>query len=259
LKKLYIYCGVMLLLIAACLVFLAFRPRLFPLEASQPSDDYQATPDEPPDTPAPINESEEHEEKDIPYNCPEKLTEARNKNGDVYAWISIPGTNIDYPVLQSPTNDSYYLRRDENGNYLNSGSIMSEHTYNGTDFEDSVTILYGHCMKSGAMFGNLQAYYSSENGLDSYNIIEIYLPDRKLEYEVFAAVPYDKRHILYNYDFTNSRIFSSFFKSILSIRSFGANVNADEKPTSGDNVLILSTCLKGDITKRYLVMAKLKQ
>ncbi len=257
-KKLYIYCGAMLLLIAACLVFLAVQPRLFPLESSQSSDDgyiSEAIPDEPTDTLAPINEPEESE---VPYDCPEKLTEARNNNEDVYAWLSIPGTNIDYPVLQSPDNDSYYLRRDESGNYLTAGSIMSEHTYNGTDFEDPVTILYGHCMKSGAMFGKLQTYYSSENGLETYKTIEIYLPDKKLQYEVFAAVPYDMRHILYNYDFTNSRIFSSFFKSIVSIRSFGSNVNADEKPKSGDKVLILSTCLKGDSTKRYLVMAKLK-
>lgn len=257
-RKLYIYNGVILCLIAVCLLFLTVQPIFFPLDSSPQSDGGQlteATPDKPPDTLPPIDEPEDTEE---PYECPEKLTEARNKNSDVYAWISIPGTNIDYPVLQSPTSDAYYLRRDVNGDYLSAGSIMSEHSYNGTDFEDPVTVIYGHCMKSGAMFGNMQTYYSSENGLENYKTIEIYLADKKLEYEVFAAVPYDMRHILYNYDFTNPRIFNSFFKSIVSIRSFNANINADEKPKYGDNVLILSTCLKGDSTKRYLVMAKLK-
>jgi len=238
----------MFVLISLCLVFFAVQPRLFPQESSSGMVELSNN----------SENTEKQENVSLSYDCPEKLKEARSKNGDVYAWISIPGTNIDYPVLQSPTNDSYYLRRDVNGEYSSSGSIMSEHTYNKTDFEDPVTILYGHCMKSGAMFGNLQTYYSSENGLDNYKTIEIYLPNKKLMYEVFAAVPYDMRHILYNYDFTNFRIFSSFFKSIVSIRSFGANVNADKKPKSGDKVLILSTCLKGDSTGRYLVMAKLK-
>ena len=261
-RKLYIYCGVILLLIAVCLTFFTVQPVLFPLD-SLPAESPHLTEadwDKPPDTIAPIEEPENTEEPEepIPYDCPEKLTNAREQNPDVYAWINIPGTNIDYPVVQSPTNDSYYLRRDINGQYLSAGSIMSEHSYNGTDFNDPVTIIYGHCMKSGAMFGNMQVYYSSENGLEDYKTIEIYLPDKKLEYEVFAAVPYDMRHILYNYDFTNSRIFSSFFKSIVSIRSFNANIKAEEKPRYGDKVLILSTCLKGDSTKRYLVMAKLK-
>ncbi len=247
-RKLYIYCGVILCLIAVCLVFFAVQPRLFPLESTQQDITVTET------TPTVLKK----EENPVKYVCPDALTEANAQNPDIYAWLSIPGTNIDYPVVQSPTNDSYYLRRDIDGQYSSAGSIMSEHTYNGTNFEDPVTILYGHCMKSGAMFGNMQTYYSSENGLENYKTIEIYLPDKKLEYEVFAAVPYDMRHILYNYDFTDSRIFSSFFKSIVSIRSFNANVNAEEKPRYGDKVLVLSTCLKGDSTKRYLVMAKLK-
>ncbi|MDO4811168.1 MAG: class B sortase [Eubacteriales bacterium] len=245
-KKLYIYCGVVLCLIAACLVFFALQPKLFPLESASPGAAAA-------DTPIPGKEAEE-----TPYSCPEKLTAARNTNPDVYAWLYVPGTNIDYPVLQSPTDDSYYLARDINGDYLPAGSVMSEHAYNGTDFSDPVTILYGHCMMSGAMFGQMQSYYSSENGLEDYKTIEVYTPDKRLEYEAFAAVPYDMRHILYNYDFSNPRIFFSFFKSIVSIRSFNANINPDEKPRYGDHVLILSTCLKGDSTRRYLVMAKLK-
>lgn len=246
-RKLYIYNGVILCLIALCLVFFSVQPMLFPQEQSL-SDKSSGT----------SSVLKENNTKPVSYYCPEKLSEARKKNPDVYAWICIPNTKVDYPVLQSPTNDSYYLRRDINGEYLLAGSIMSEHTYNKTDFTDPVTVIYGHSMQSGEMFGSLQPNYSSEKGLEDYKIIEIYLPDKKLEYEVFAAVPYDMRHILYNYDFTNPRIFSSFFKSIMSIRSFNANIKQEEKPKYGDKVLILSTCLKGDRTKRYLVMAKLK-
>ena len=272
-KKLYIYCGIMLCLIAVCLVFLTFQPTLFPIVEPQTErvKETEPVPETKPAAPIETNpaetlssETESPEtlppetEPETVYVCPTELTEAIQINSDVYAWLTIPGTNVNDPVIQSPTNDSYYLRRDINGNYLISGMLMTEHSYNTTTFEDPVTIIYGHCMESGAMFGRLQSYYSSVSGMEQYKTIEVYTPDRKLEYEVFAAVPYDKRHILYNYDFENPRIFSAFFKSIVSIRSFSAIVNSDEKPEYGDKVLILSTCLMGDSSQRYLVMAKLK-
>lgn len=265
-RKLYIYCGVMLCLIGACLGFLAVQPKLFPLDAAPTASvlAHETPQTAPKPSPSPEADASEAETKDtdveeaVPYDCPGKLTEAMEKNPDVYAWLSIPNTNIDHAVVQSPDSDQLYLTRDAEGIYSQAGAIMTEHSYNGTDFEDPVTVLYGHCMKSGDMLGNMQTYYSAENGIEDHKTVEIYLPDKMLEYEVFAAVPYDTRHILYNYDFTDRKTFSSFFRSILSIRSFNANVISEERPKYGDKVLILSTCLKGDSTRRYLVMAKLK-
>ncbi len=256
-RKLYIYCGAILCLIAACLVFFSVQPKFFPLEEETVErtgqDDNLFDDGQHVSKPESEPESESESEKIL-----KKLTAAIKRNKDVYAWIHIPNTVVDYPVIQSPTNDSYYLRRDINGNYLVAGMIMTEHSYNTITFDDPVTVIYGHNMQSGAMFGSLQDCYSSDGGLEKYKTIEIYLPDKKLEYEVFATTPYDNRHILYNYDFKNPRIFSSFFKSVASARYFNSNVNREEKPSCGDKVIILSTCLNGDRTKRYLVMAKLK-
>lgn len=247
----------MLCLIAVCCIFLMIQPKLFPVEEYTPENKTQSETQKK-QTPDIKSSTEEEPEENVPYECPQKLTEANANNPDAYAWIEIPGMEVDFPVLQSPTNDSFYLRRDINGKYLISGSIMTEHTYNTTTFEDPVTVIYGHCMESGAMFGRLQDYYSSEEGMETYKTIEIYLPDKKLEYEVFAAVPYDTRHILYNYDFDDPRIFRAFFKSIESIRTFNSMVKNDEIPVYGEKVLILSTCLKGNSNARYLVMAKQK-
>lgn len=298
-RKLYVYCGVMLCLIACALIFLSIQPRIMPLDQydfqvsetdvseiissqaieteafseppqsevlSEPDDliqlpDTEETVQDFPETieeaTAAIPETEVSEPvQQIPYIVPRSLTEAMEINPDVYAWITIPGTNIDYPVIQSPTNDSYYLRRDIYGQYLISGMIMTEHTYNTTTFEDPVTMIYGHAMTSGIMFGKLQSYYSSQNGLEDYKTIQIDLPDKQLIYEVFAAVPYDTRHILYNYDFSNRRIFRAFFNSIAEIRSFNAYFDSGNFPTVDDKVVILSTCLMGDSTQRFLVMAK---
>ena len=62
-------------------------------------------------------------------------------NPDIYAWLEIPGTDISYPVVQHPDDDSYYLRRNSDREYSAGGAIFSEATYNSTDLNDPVTIL----------------------------------------------------------------------------------------------------------------------
>ena len=183
-------------------------------------------------------------------------------NPDIYAWLEIPGTDISYPVVQNPYNDSYYLRTNSDGNYSAGGAIFSESTYNGTDFTDPVTILYGHHMNAGnLMFGHLQDYYSDPEFLASDVHIRIYTRAGMQEYAVFAAIPFNRSHILYYNDMHNSYAFSEFFDSVMGIRELGAYVNEDHAPSDPetDRVLILSTCLAGDNTRRFLVMATLVQ
>ena len=65
-------------------------------------------------------------------------------NPDIYAWVEIPGTTINYPVLQHPTKDEYYNDHGADGKYSPYGSIFSQASYNGRDFHEPVTVLYGH-------------------------------------------------------------------------------------------------------------------
>ena len=188
---------------------------------------------------------------------PPDLEGQRKINSDVYAWIRVPGTMVDYPVLQHKSDDTYYLNHDIHGRQTVGGALFTERAYNGTGFTDPVTIIYGHKLKSGAMFGQLQAVYSDPAGFAANPVIQLWLEDRQLEYRIFAALPYDNRHILYQYDFSNARAFQMFFRNVFATRAMGANFDESLQPVPGeDHVLILSTCLKGDNTKRYLVMAK---
>ena len=136
------------------------------------------------------------------------------------------------------------------------GAIFTESAYNSTDMEDPVTVAYGHQMHAGTMFGKLQATYSQENALVDYGEIIVYLPHREYHYQMFAAVPYDNRHILYNYDFTDSRRYNAFLNSIYEVRELGAVRNREISVTPEDHLLVLSTCLTGNDNKRYLVLAK---
>jgi len=176
-------------------------------------------------------------------------------NPDICAWIEIEGTKIDYPVLQNKYWDKQYLSTAYNGTYYAGGSLFTEKTYNAVDFSDPVTVIYGHTMRAGTMFGELQKVYSNPKTFESHKKIIIYLPGETREYTVFAAVPYPSIHILHAYDFTKPYWYQNFFNGVRSIRSLYANIDEDAFPESGEQVIILSTCLNEDSRQRFLVMA----
>ena len=85
----------------------------------------------------------------------------RQQNEDVTAWLYLPDSVINYPVLQHGDND-YYLTRQIDGSYNKNGSIFMDYR-NASDFSDRNTIIYGHHMRTGNMFGKLVNFKS-----DSY-------------------------------------------------------------------------------------------
>jgi len=176
-------------------------------------------------------------------------------NTDICAWIEIEGTKVDYPILQSPTDDNKYLTTAVDGSYYIGGSIFTQATYNSKDFNDPVTLIYGHTMRSGTLFGQLQSIYSSANGFEDCCEIHLYLPEEVRKYTVFAAVPYSNIHIPATYDFSKEYWYKNFFEGIYNIRELGVQFNKEIIPEYGDRVIILSTCMNEDSTRRYLVMA----
>lgn len=258
-RGIYILAGVILLLAAAvCGVWIfkdTYAPRVVVSESmalSATATPITITPEpgetaEAAETPEPTAEA---------YECPVDFAALRSVNSDIYAWLEIDGTNISYPIVQDPSSNTFYLNHNSDGNYSANGAIFSE-DYNTPDFSDPVTVLYGHHMKSGAMFGKLQQYFSDGAFFSQTDKIVVYTPEEKLEYGVFAAVPYSNEHLLYNYDFTNDSVFESFFEGVFNVRSLEAQFREEYAPQPGDKVLVLSTCLSSNNTRRFLVMAVL--
>lgn len=178
-------------------------------------------------------------------------------NPDICAWIEIKDTRIDYPVLQSPDNDKKYLTTAYDGSPYIGGAIFTQVTYNSRDFNDPVTVIYGHTMRSGMLFGRLQKYYSSETEFKNNQTIKLYLPGEVRYYTAFAAVPYDSIHILHTYDFSNTYWYNRFFEDVQKIREFGVVIDENAIPEAGDRVIILSVCWNQNAKRRYLVMAVL--
>lgn len=202
---------------------------------------------------APSAPSSSEPEEKIPVD----FDALKAQNADIYAWLSMPDAGIDYPILRREGSDEYYLRKDIEGNYSVAGSLFTESSYNEADFSDPVTLIYGHSMDDGSMFGQLEAW-CQQHAFGEDTTFTIYQPGRRLTYRVFAAVPYDDSHVLYYHDFTDESVFRKFFEeNVFSVRDLHAVLDADCKPEPDDHVVMLSTCLRGDSTRRYLVMGLL--
>lgn len=193
-----------------------------------------------------------------PYETPVDFHSLISMNSDVCGWLQIPGSSVSYPVLQSSTDDSFYLTHTAEGYYSDAGSLFTEHQYNSRTFDDRVTIVYGHYTWNGTYFGSLQTIYSDDSSFRNCQEIIIYLPEGERHYKVFAAVPFHRKHIMYMYDsFREPEQLEEFLDAVYSVRAFGAKFDEESKANRDDKILVLSTCLNGDSSNRYLVLAKL--
>ena len=176
-------------------------------------------------------------------------------NEDIYAWIYIPGTLVDYPMVRHPTEESYYLNRNLDGSSGYPGCIYVD-PINAADFSDPNTVIYGHNMKDDSMFGSLHEYRDRQF-FDENRYLYIYTPEKTLVYEIFAAYEYSDIHLIYRFDLSNPEIFQTYLDQIFEIRDMTANIAEDIEVTSEDHIVTLSTCIGGKDTMRYLVQGVL--
>lgn len=179
-----------------------------------------------------------------------------NSNKDVVAWISIPKTKINYPVMFTPDNPQYYLRRDFNKKWKISGTpFLGEGCYLNCDN----MIIYAHNMKTGIMFGGLDKF-SKKEYYETHPYIYIDTKKWKGHYKVVAAFKSEiYRHAnkgfeYYNYggDFTSER-YTEFSKQVDNSKNYDTGVRIKK----GDKIVTLSTCAYHKKDGRFVVIAKL--
>ena len=198
---------------------------------------------------------------DNPAPEPEELT-AFEKYADVYAqnsdlvgWITVPGTRIDYPVMQTKDNPNFYLKHAFDKSYSSYGvPYMQENCDVG--ISDNL-VLYGHHMNNGSMFSDL-CKYESEDFYREHKTIRFDTLDSFGEYEVIAAfktVAYSEEDFKY-YHFVNAESAEAFDGYIARCKAL-ALYNTGVTAEYGDQLITLSTCEYSRTNGRMVVVAKL--
>lgn len=194
---------------------------------------------------------------EIPYKNLD-WDELNEINEDIYAWIYVPGCDVDYPVLQDPEDDGYYLNHNMDGSKGYPGCLYTEATYNAKDFSDNNTVIYGHNLKDQTMFSHL--HNLEEANLYDEHFIYIYTKDASYVYRIYAVYDYTDAHLLANEDMTDPEIFAEYLESVKTAKSDGRvrNIAADIFPTSDDRIITLSTCTSDhDPERRFLTQGVL--
>ena len=179
-----------------------------------------------------------------------EYTDLKARNEDFLLWIYIPGTNIDYPVVQG-NNNEYYLTHDFNKNYLPSGSIFMD--YRNNFEEDNIIIVYGHHMRNKTMFGELEKF-KNEKFFNGNNLIRVEYKNTTYIYEVFSVYVADLNNKDYlKVDFKDKKDKEDYLNYIKDRSLY----NKDLVLTSDDNIITLYTCSYEFENARTIVHAKL--
>ena len=177
------------------------------------------------------------------------------QNNDMVGWMTIPGTEINYPVMQTPDQTDYYLKRNFNKEYSNQGCLYAQEQCDITAPSDNITI-YGHRMRDGSMFARLDKfmeksfweenpyiYFDTLSELHTYKIMAVFLTTATVG-EGFAY----HRFI----DAESAAAFDSYVKTCKERALFDTGVDAQY----GDKLITLSTCEYSQTNGRLVVVAK---
>ena len=182
---------------------------------------------------------------------PIDFSELQQVNEDIAGWLRIRALDISYPVVQGEDND-YYLHRtfEKEDNFAGCLFVNCD---NDRDFTDQNTIIYGHNMKNGSMFGKLKQFREEET-YNKSKYFWMFTPDLIFQYRIFSAMVVNKTGLAYQ-TFYSDEDFNEWINKAFE----GSEVeNSGIQVTSDDHVVTLSTCT-GDDSTRFVVMGKLVQ
>jgi sortase B len=182
----------------------------------------------------------------------EKYAALFEQNEDFIGWISIDGTNINYPVMQSPSNPDYYLKHSFEKTYSDYGvPYIDEACVTGIS---NNIVIYGHHMKNGSMFSEL-VNYADVNFYQEHQTIQFDTLSTFGEYQVVAVFKFDTNNetFCYNeYTQMDEEQFAEFMENVHARQLYDTGIDAEY----GDELLTLSTCEYTYNNGRLVVVAK---
>ena len=225
-------------------------PTEIPTEATEPPETEATEPPTEPEPvwiPAPLDETDPEVAKLASID----LNALREVNPDVIGWIRIPNSKINYPLMQGEDN-TFYLEHTWEGNKNPYGSIFLE-SRNSPDMTDFNTIIYGHNMLNGSMFGGLSSFgYQWYFNWNKYVYI---LTDAGIHrYEIFSSYAADVDSATYGLSFNQLETRENFIAMALE----KSQIESDVVPVPTDRIITLSTCTGVGYESRRVVHAYLK-
>ena len=175
-------------------------------------------------------------------------------NKDMVGWLEIPNTKLKYPVMQTPTNPNYYLKRDFDQEPSDWGAIYAWESANINEPSDNIT-LFGHNMKDGSMFATLNnyenKYFWEDNKIILFNTMYEYHT-----YKIFAVfkttATLGKGFSYHQFvDAENEAEFNEFVSTCKKLALYDTGIT----PVYGDKLICLSTCAYHTENGRLVVAA----
>jgi len=188
----------------------------------------------------------------LPARAPGELAiDFKNEFTDAVAWIRINGTSVNYPIMHRSDNE-YYLTRRPDGKASRSGSIFIDYR-NAPDFSDQNTFIYGHRMRSGAMFGMLKDY-ASQSFYEKHQTVSIFTPKGNYSAVLFAGYVFNQiKEETPPMKFADAEALANYVRDAKRRSMFKSDIEVN----FGDRLVTLCTCEYSYNEARLLVVGKL--
>ena len=191
----------------------------------------------------------EEQQKQVPIAVDFGTVKNRKEGEHVIGWLYVEAVGISYPILQGSSNQQY-LRKNLDGEYDICGSVFMD-AENSSDFTDPNTIIFGHNMADGSMFGRLKEF-SLDNALQTSPYVWVITEQQEYCYRIFSVQVAEVTDECYTLFSGRGDKFADFLRRMRqnSMEDTGEFVFSDT-----DSILTLSTCNGNNTSSRYVIQA----
>ena len=187
----------------------------------------------------------------------QKYEKLLKRNNDMVAWIKIEDTQLNYPVMLTPNDEEYYLRKNFDKKYEFRGTLFLNGNANLKERDDNI-IVYGHNMDDGTMFGVLRKYYDED----------FYLKHKTIQFETqYETSTYEIAYVFRTVDEIGHDLYIDYYHFFNADSSFEFNSQMDMyervsyydtgiTPKYGDKLITLSTCEYTEDNGRFVIVAR---
>ena len=180
------------------------------------------------------------------------LAVLREENPDVLGWITIPETELSYPLLQTVDND-YYLIHSWKKQGSNVGAIFMDFR-SSADMTDFNTVIYGHRMRNGSMFASLK-YFNDQEHWRTHPSVYLATFEGVYRYDIFAAYEASVGGTVYDFTERDEEGREAFIDDCLKLSVIDTGI----VPAADDQIITLSTCTGNGYATRWVVQAVLAE